>query len=64
VTAPDEELLRLATVSRRYDIPQSTLTYWIRTKRLPAYMAGRTYRVRPEDVRALLRPVEREAASR
>jgi excisionase family DNA binding protein len=54
----DEELLRVATVSRRWDIPPSTVTYWIRTKRLPAYIAGRTYRVRAADVQALLRAVE------
>lgn len=60
----DEVLVRLATIARRYDIPRSTLTYWIRTKRLPACRLGRTYRVRDTDVRKLLRPAEPKTASR
>lgn len=56
-TAPTPTLLSLATLSERFDVPVSTLRWYIREGRLPAVKIGGRIKVAEDDALALLAPV-------
>jgi excisionase family DNA binding protein len=45
--------VRVETAARMLDAPPSTVVFWIRTGKLPAYKIGRAWRVRVEDIHSL-----------
>lgn len=55
----DDGYLTVKQVAAMYDCDPTTVTRWIQNGTLPAFrLAGRAYRIRPEDAAALLAPVE------
>jgi excisionase family DNA binding protein len=46
--------LKVSVAAERYSVAPETLREWIRAGKLPRHRAGREWRVRPEDVEALM----------
>lgn len=50
----DQEFLSLSEIGKRLEVSPQTLREWIRRGMLPAVKIGRAFRVRREDVEALI----------
>lgn len=55
--SPSTIAVRVETAARMLDTAPSTVSYWIRTKRLPATKVGRSWRIRVEDIHNLAEAV-------
>jgi excisionase family DNA binding protein len=53
-TEPDRIAVRLDTAARLIDTSPETLTHWIKQGRLPAVKVGRSWRIRMQDLEALV----------
>jgi excisionase family DNA binding protein len=46
--------VRIETASKIIDTSPATITYWVRTGRLPAHKVGRSYRILLADLKAFV----------
>lgn len=51
---PDPIAVSVETAAKMLDAPPATVTFWIRSGRLPAAKIGRAWRIRKADLDALL----------
>lgn len=56
--------LRVETVAQLLDVSPSTVIYWIRQGRLPAFKVGRSWRVRRSDLFSVTSEEALEGAAR
>lgn len=54
--APEAIAVSVETAAKMVDTSTATVTFWIRTGRLPAIKIGRSWRIRVDDLNALLKP--------
>jgi len=58
-----KRLLTCKQVAERYVVSIETVWEWVRSKKLPAILIGRNYRIRPEDLEEFERQYETKAVT-
>jgi excisionase family DNA binding protein len=60
---PDRQLLTVPEVAARFQVTAQTIRNWVDHGTLPAVRVGRAFRIRPEDVDALLERASADSSS-
>jgi excisionase family DNA binding protein len=63
VPDPDRQLLTVPEVADRFQVTAQTIRNWVDHGTLPAVRVGRAFRIRPEDVDALLDRASADSSS-
>jgi excisionase family DNA binding protein len=63
VAEPDRQLLTVPEVAARFQVTSQTIRNWVDHGTLPAVRVGRAFRIRPEDVEALLDRASADSSS-